>query len=466
MKTPSIRIRTTILVVVAVALVWLLAAYFTWREAEHEAAEVFDGHLAQAASMLIAQSAVEIEEPEELDGELHAPLTHRYGRKVAFQVWEHGRSLLVHSENAPNTRLAVNERGFSDSVVNGVAWRVFSGWNTRGDMLVQVGERIDARENMADQMAEGLLQPLAWGLPLLSVLLWLVIGRAMKPLDAVAGEIAARSPDRLEPLGSMAVPREVEPLVRRLDELLLRVAEALQREKRFTGDAAHELRTPIAALCAQAEVALASNRDDERRRALQAVLAAARRSGRLVEQLLTMARADSQLRSRWPKVDLAAVARESIAAIVESGVDHVEFELVNEAPAPMHGEAAWLRVLLRNLLENAARHAPAESVVRVSVEHRGDQVCLSVGDRGPGVAPEMLPRLGERFWRAGDQAGGGSGLGLSIVRRIAELHGTQPEFMTGEEGVGLTVRVCFTTASGAQEAAVEQEARHLPRDTR
>jgi len=288
----------------------------------------------------------------------------------------------------------------------------------------------------------------------------------MKPLDTVAGEIAARSPDRLEPLGEMAVPREVAPLVGRLDELLLRVGDALKREKRFTGDAAHELRTPIAALCAQAEVALASTSDDERRRALQAVLAAARRSGRLVEQLLTMARADSQLRSRWPQVDLAAIARESIAAIVESGVDNVEFELVGDAAAPMHGEAAWLGVLLRNLLENAARHGPTDSLVRVSIARQDADVCLSVSDRGPGVAAAMMSNLGERFWRADGQSGGGSGLGLSIVSRIAELHGTRPEFLPGEGGAGLTVRVCFPAASDGQEASVAQKAGRLSRDAR
>ena len=459
MKAPSIRSRTTALVVIVVAALWLLAAYFTWREAEHEAAEVFDGHLAQAASMLIAQSAMDLDDPEEFDDELHAPRTHRYARKVAFQLWEQGRVLLVHSENAPNRRLAEREVGFSDSVVDGVAWRVYSGWNVRHELLVQVGERIDARRDMAEELALGLLMPLAWTLPLLALGLWLVIGRAMQPLAAVANEIAARTPGRLDPLAGVPVPREVAPLVTRVNELLARVDEALVMEQRFTGDAAHELRTPIAALCAQAEVALAAADDDERRRALSAVLSAARRSARLVEQLLTLARADSVLERDWPIVDLAAVARSVIAEVAaEPSARDVEFELESSDAQPIRGERAWLQVLVRNLLDNAARHSPAGGVVHVRVGAADDgQIELSATDQGPGVPVQDRARLGERFWRA-EPTGGGSGLGLSIVRRIASLHHSMPEFGDGEAGRGLAVRLRFARASRRSEPPAGKEA--------
>ncbi|MCB1887499.1 MAG: sensor histidine kinase N-terminal domain-containing protein [Rhodocyclaceae bacterium] len=445
MSTIGIRTRTTAVVVVAVAAVWCVAAILTWFEAEHEAAEIFDGHLAQAASMLITQTAMEIEEPEELDDELHAPLTHRYARKVAFQLWSREGRLLVHSENAPNVPLGTVREGFSDSEVEGVRWRVYSAWNNGRGILVQVGERADARSHMADEVAEGLLKPLLWGLPLLTVLLWLVIGRAIRPLGLVANEIAARSPSRLDPLEGLAVPREVEPLVRRLDELLVRVDQALQAEQRFTGDAAHELRTPIAALGAQAEVALAASDDAEKRRALVAVLAAARRMGRLVEQLLTLARADSQVAGDWAEVDLVAIAREVIADAVSAGsADTVEIELDAPERLMVAGEPGWLAVLLRNLVENALRFSPDGELVTVSVTRGADgAVVLEVRDRGPGVAPEDLPRLGERFWREARQAGSGSGLGLSIARRVATLHGATLDFGAGEDGSGLVVSLRF-----------------------
>lgn len=444
MSAPAIRSRTTVLVVVTVALVWLVAATLTWRSAREEASEVFDGHLAQAASMLIAQTAMEIEEPEELGGELHAPQVHRYARRVAFQVWGHGTELLVHSENAPNVRLSGVEEGFSDSLLEGQRWRVFSGWNARREMLVQVGERTDARDEMAEELAEGLLKPLLWGLPLLALLIWLAIGRAMRPLNMLAGEIAHRSPDRLDALEGVPVPREVEPLVMRLNALLGRVAAALNAEKRFTGDAAHELRTPIAALSAQAEVALASSDEAGRRKALEAVLLAARRMARLVEQLLTLARADSALESAWPEVDLASLVREVVGEAAPGAVER-GLDLGVDAPDSLAvcGEEGWLRILLRNLLENALRYTPEGGVVTLRVADEGPSMVLEVRDSGPGV-PDPA-RLGERFWRANASgSGSGSGLGLSIVRRVAELHGAAVEFSNANKpGQGLVVRVRF-----------------------
>lgn len=444
MKAPGIRLRTTVAVVLAVAVVWLAAAWLTWRNAEAEASEVFDGHLAQAASMLIAQSAMEIEDQEDFDRDYHAPLTHRYARKVAFQVWDRGRVLLIHSQNAPNDHLGPIVEGFSDNRVGGAAWRVFTAWNARGDLLVHVGERVEAREAMAAELAEGLLVPLLWALPTLAILLWLVIGRAVRPLAVLAGEIADRAPDRLEPLAGIPVPREVEPLVRRLNALLARVGEALHAEKRFTGDAAHELRTPIAALTAQAEVALGAADDRERRRALEAVLQAARRMARLVEQLLTLARADSALPAAWPSVDLAAIVR-GVAGELAPGA--IERDVEVEVDAPEHvevrGEAGWLGILVRNLVDNALRHAPPGTAVAIALREDDDAILLEVADRGPGVPAADLPRLGERF-RRGEGALGGSGLGLSIVRRIAELHATAPEFGPGEGGSGLRVRIRFS----------------------
>ncbi|MCB1955705.1 MAG: sensor histidine kinase N-terminal domain-containing protein [Rhodocyclaceae bacterium] len=443
MSTIGIRTRTTTVVVLAVAVVWCAAAFLTWVEAEHEAAEIFDGHLAQSAAMLVAQSSLEMEESGEADDELHAAVPHRYARKVAFQLWRRDGQLLVHSENAPNVPLGRIQEGFSDSQIDGVKWRVFSAWNSRQEILVQVGERLDARSDMADEVAEGLLKPLAWGLPLLFILLWLVIGRAMRPLATLAGEIATRSPAHLEPLREMVVPREVEPLVRRLDELLSRVAQALQAEQRFTGDAAHELRTPIAALCAQAEVALAAGCDTEKQRALTAVLEAARRMGRLVEQLLTLARADSQLVGDWSEIDLVPIARDVIGeAVVAGRADEVEIEL--DAPERLiaRGEPTWLAVLLRNLVENALRFSPPGELVSVVLADGPDGgVSLRVVDRGPGVAPQDRARLGERFWREAGQKSPGSGLGLSIVRRVAELHGAELVFEPGDGGRGLVVRL-------------------------
>ena len=437
----NLKLRAVLLVVSAVAVIWLLAAAMTWRAAEHEAAEIFDGHLAQAASMLIAQTAIDIEEPEELNDDGHAPLTHRYARKVAFQVWDHGEVLLVHSLNAPSVRLGGVEEGFSDSQIEGKKWRVFSAWSAKKELLVQVGELFEARQDMADEMAFGLLMPLLWALPLLSLLVWWAIAQALRPLSVLGTELAMRSPDRLDPLQVANVPSEVEPLVERLNALLQRVDATLGAEKRFTGDAAHELRTPIAALSAQAQVALAESDPVLRRNALQSVLLAADRMSRLVEQLLTLARADSVLAVDWPDVDLAWLAAEVVAELAPAALENkVEIELDAPDHAVIRGERRWLAILLRNVIDNAVRHSPEGGVVRIFLQVQGARVLLEVSDQGPGVPAELQNKLGQRFWRGEDNVDTGSGLGLSIVRRIADLHGAALSFGQANGG-GLSVTV-------------------------
>ena len=411
----SLKLRATLLVVVAVAALWLIAAALTWRAAEHEAEEIFDGHLAQAASMLVAQTAIEIEEPEALDEEAHAPLTHRYANKVAFQVWARGNTLLVHSANAPSTRLGSVDEGFSDSQIGGKYWRVFSAWNAERELLVQVGEGIEARQDMADELALGLLMPLLWALPVLGLLVWWAVAQALRPLSALSEQLAHRSPDRLDALQVDAVPSEVEPLVERLNALLQRVASALGAEKRFTGDAAHELRTPIAALSAQAQVALAEADPLLRNSALRSVLAAADRMSRLVEQLLTLARADSTLAADWPEIDFAGLVRE-VAADLAPGALARNVELEVDAPEQLllRGERGWLAILLRNLIDNAVRHSPESGVVRIFLQVEQAAVQLEISDQGRGVPDDLRERLGQRFWRGECNAEHGSGLGLSI----------------------------------------------------
>ena len=440
----NLKLRAVLLVVGAVAVIWLIAAALTWRAAEHEAAEIFDGHLAQAASMLIAQTAIEIEEPEELDDEGHAPVTHRYARKVAFQVWDRGEVLLVHSLNAPSVHLGKIEEGFSNSTIEGEAWRVYSAWSGKQKLLVQVGERFEARQDMADELAFGLLMPLLWALPLLGLLVWWAVAQALQPLSHLSEEVAKRSPDRLDTLQVAKVPDEVEPLVEHLNALLLRVESALGAEKRFTGDAAHELRTPIAALSAQAQVALAESDPDLRKKALQSVLLAADRMSRLVEQLLTLARADNALATDWPEFDLAGLACDVVADLAPDALNkQIEIELDTPEQVLLKGERHWLAILLRNLIDNAVRHSPKSGVVRVFLQVTDGQIVLEVRDQGPGVSVELRDKLGQRFWRGDGNVETGSGLGLSIVRRIAELHGAKLSFEGVAGEMGLMVRVIF-----------------------
>jgi two-component system, OmpR family, sensor histidine kinase QseC len=440
-KRPSLRNRLLALVLGGVAVAWIGAAVFAYRDARHETDELLDGYLVQTAALLVAQAG---EDLGELDVE-HAPQLHRYARRVAFQVWERGDRLRVHSANAPDRRLSPRNDGFDDVEVDGQRWRVFSSYDDHRKILIQVGEGRSARDKIAVAVAWGLATPLVIALPVLGVLVWIAVTFGLGPLGAVSRAVAGRDPSNLGPLDVGSPPREIAPLVASLDALFERVRDSLEHERRFTADAAHELRTPIAALRAQAEVALAANDARQQRHALQGVVAGCDRAAHLVDQLLTLARLDPTGADRSAgTADLAAAAREVAASHAQAAIEH-GLELSVDAPATaiVAIEPALLQIMLRNLVDNAIRYAAGEGRA-VSIEVTGGhRPACRVVDDGPGIPPEERLRLGERFHRREGTAEPGSGLGLSIVLRIAKLCGATVAFDTAPGGRGLSVSVRF-----------------------
>lgn len=460
MGPASLKVRIAVLTSLLVGLLWLLAVGLTWVEARHEAEELFDAHLVQSASLLIAQTSLKLEdEDDHEDGvfeETHAPELHRYARRVAFQVWT-GHRLQLHSANAPSQPLSGVREGLSDSVVDGEPWRVFSAWNERRQALVQVGERMAARDELAHAVAAGLLRPLLVALPILAVFIWLAVRQGVRPLDRVAAEVEGRSPENPAPLPTTDLPAEVLPLVERLNALFGRVARTFEQERRFTADAAHELRTPLAGLKAQAQVAQAASDDAGRQHALANLLRGCDRMAHTVEQLLVLARVDASRPAAFVPTDLGTVARQIIGELAGQALDKgVEIELEAHETAPLNGNPAWLAILVRNLVDNAVRHSPGHGLVRVSVGQDEGGISLVVQDDGPGVPEEELASLGQRFWRSPEAAEGegGSGLGLSIVCRIAELHEGRVIFRNNPPpvGHGLAVRVWLPQSPENKEA--------------
>lgn len=462
----SLKARLLGLVLAAIVVIWLGTAVFSYLSSRREVGEILDAHLAQAASLLIAQVGVEglgdergsahherrrlhLEDfPEE-----HAPSLHRQSRKVAFQVWEGGRLLRLHSENAPDLRLLADDEGFGDSVVAGERWRVFSAWDPRRQFVVQVGERVDARDALVRETLGILLKPLVVALPLLAALIWFAVGSGLKPLRHLTAEVARRDPRNLAPLAVEDAPREVAPLVAQLDALFARVGELIGNERRFTADASHELRTPLAAIRAQAQVALGATADAERQRALEQVISGCDRAKHLVEQLLTLARLEvDDWRERFAPVDLSAVAAEVVAEIAPTAIARdVEVAFDSPGPCACRGDAGLLRVLLRNLVDNAVRYSPSGASVHVGVRIDAG-VRLTVADDGPGIPTEERENVMRRFYRVLGTQAPGSGLGLSIVARIAEIHGAVVDLSSGDGGCGLVVNVAFPDpgASGAR----------------
>lgn len=447
----SLRRRLLLLLLSAVTLLWLVTAVTSFFDTRHEINELLDAQLAQSAQVLLAQAAHDLEEVVDEEKDRHEKKDrrehHKYEQRVAFQIWDADGQLVLRSANAPLTPLAQEPSGYSDSRIGGQKWRVFSRWDAKQEYQIQVGERYDERDELAIKIARRMLYPLLFALPVLALLIWLITGRGLAPLQRVSREVAQRAPQRLDPLAVAGTPEEILPLVQSLNTLFRRLEQAFENERRFTADAAHELRTPLAALKTQAQVALRAGDAGQRTQALQQVIQGVDRATHLVQQLLTLARLDPQTGAMaGAKIDLQALAASVLAEIAPAAVaKDIELSLA-EGGGSVLGDATALGILIRNLADNAVRYTPPAGRVTVSVAQSGGEVMLEVTDTGPGIPPEERARVLERFYRVLGSGEIGSGLGLSIVKRIAELHGARVSLSEGENGMGLRVRVVFGKA--------------------
>ena len=435
----------------AVALAWLAAAAWIARDARHELEELLDAHLAQSAALLVARAghAEDDDEDDALDQALNSHHgrgreDHRLQRRVAFQVWHEGR-LVQHSPNAAGAPLGSGAEGFETLRRDGQDWRLYTRRAAGHDTVVHVAEQQQARESVLWAVLRGMLAPLALLLPLLGGLLWASVRRGLAPLQALEAALRRRGPQDLGPLAlPQTPPAELQAPVQALDALFARIATLLESERRFTADAAHELRTPIAVIRTQAQVALGATDEAGRRHALQATLAGCDRATQLVQQLLTLARLEGSDATRAAApLDLQPLARRVLAELAPQALDRgQQLSLDAEAACPLAADEALCAMLLRNLVDNALRHSPEGATVQVALAPAAGGAELVVEDSGPGLPEADLARLGERFFRAGaSQASGGSGLGWSIVRRIAQAQRAEVLLDRSPTLGGLRVRV-------------------------
>lgn len=441
---PSLRRRLLWLLSSAVLLAWGATALFTYFDARQQIGQMLDAHLVQSAGLVAAQMEHEMDTPSV------EPMARQYKQESGsvFQVWDRSAVLRLRSANAPQSRLSALEPGFSEASIGGERWRIFSRWDDSGRYLVQMGERFELREALAQSVASHLLHPLAVALPVLALLIWFSVHAGLVPLGVVARQVQRRAPDNLAPLGEGQVPREVAPLVQALNALFARVRASFEQERSFTADAAHELRTPLAGVKTQAQVAMAAGSPTELRRALSQVVQGVDRATHLVEQLLVLARLDPQ--AHLPgvaPVALHALAASCIAEQAQCALEK-EVDLALDSPdeAVVQGDQTLLAVLLRNLIDNAIRYAPAASEVEVAIARAAGVVTLRVTDSGPGISAAERDRVFDRFYRVVGSGEDGSGLGLAIVKRIADLHHATARLSPGPDGRGLVVEVAFPVA--------------------
>lgn len=410
MKLPirlnSLSARLIILVFCATLFAWLLLAVSFTYEIRNQTAEQQHRQLEAYADMLWQGFGD--------DDDLPTVLPKRLEKRTILAFALYGADgILLAASSSPPLPQSVAENHAAE--IAGKPWIVVV--RQSAERRLVVGEPLSKREDIAEEVIERLGGPALLLLAVLLVVLVISIRQGLRPLRDLDSALSVKAPDNLEPI-DLRTPREIAPLVRRLNALFRQVSETLERERRFTADASHELRTPLAALRVHVEIAQSSPRPEARQKALGQVLLGIDRITRLLSQLLELARLDHGVQPPSQAVDLAELAKQ---ALLDAGLPCSDATLVVRPPAVCRGSAGLIALLLRNLLDNAVRYAGAEAQITVGVEGN----TLTVADNGPGVAPDVLARLGQRFFRPPGQPQFGAGLGLSIAMRIAELHGSR-----------------------------------------
>ena len=414
---PSLRARLTGALLLAVLAFAALQAAVTYRTARAETEALFDAQMQRIALSLSGSLGAGALSDDAPAAETPA------AREMIIQIWRADGVMLYRS---PQGRLLPPQTviGFSDTVAGGEPYRIYA--LRTATQVVQVAQQTEARGRMAGQLALRAVLPVALLAPVLMLIVWWVVGRAIGPIERVRRQVAARRPDDLAPLPTAGLPAEVRPLVGEMNGLLTRLSAAWDALTHFTADAAHELRSPLAALRLQAQSLQRAPDDATRAIATERLLAGIDRATRLLEQLLALARQEGAGEgAELVSLDLTALARNALAEAEPEAARHA-IALTLDAPTAhvvLRADEAALAVLLRNLLGNALRHTPPGGQVRVGVREEASVIDLTVEDSGPGIAPDERARVLDRFYRVPGTPGHGSGLGLAIVRAIAERHG-------------------------------------------
>ncbi len=428
----TIRTRLLVWLLSAVLAAGLSGAYTMYGTALTGASQVFDEQLQQTALSLRDQS-FEYALPPQL------PATETRNN-VVVQVWN-ATGVRVYFSEIYRALPGLQRPGFSTVMVENVAWRVLS-LPSRG-YVIQVAQPIAVRQQRAAGLALQTLTPLALMLPVLGVAIWLIVGAQLRPLARLAESVRQRQPEALEPLTEAALPEEIRPLVVALNDLLARLRAALDAQQAFVADAAHELRTPLTALRLQVQLAEQADSAGEQAAAFAQLRGGIDRAARMVEQMLDLARHEAAPMMSEP-VALLTLAQEVVADLAPlAEARHQDFGLEDSVPATVRGDPHALRMLLRNLADNAIRYTPEGGRIDVAVGHEGDVPFLAVTDSGAGIPPEDRERVFSRFFRRAGSGAGGTGLGLAIVRTIVRNHRGIIELGNSPRGSGLRVTVRF-----------------------
>ncbi len=421
--------------------IWLITGTFSYFNAKQEVADLLDAQLAQTSDILLSLSAHQLKTPENLPSIKSANSS---TPNLIFQVWVNENTLFLHSNNAPEKHLTSKLNDFDDVVINNATWRVLRTQKNESIFSTEVATKTNNLDTISNKLFNAHFIPMLIGVPLIALLLTLSIERSFRPIRKIAKYLSRRKTINFSPIDETEIPIEIRPITSEINQLFSQMKTAFDTERRFTSDAAHELRTPLAALKTHAEIALKAGNREEQRTALSKVVQGVNRATRLVEQLLTLARLDPDTGfNNIRRFDLFIAAEEVLSTQAILAIDkNIDISLVGTRGKFVAGNIDAIAVMMRNLIDNAIRYTPKDGEVEVSITRENDTITWTVSDSGPGIPEEERSKIFNRFYRSLGTKESGSGLGLSIVTRIIELHRIKIKLDTSRMG-GLQIDVTF-----------------------
>jgi two-component system OmpR family sensor kinase len=440
----SLRGRLLWYLLAAITIAAVAQSSIAYRAALRDADAIFDYHMEQMALSLRSNTPLSSSDAQAQAGPVDD------NNEMMVQVWTpDGVQVFKTLTRAPLPQHAV--LGFSNVRANKTTYRIFSVQTPT--QTVQVAQDMAVRRNMARNLALRTVAPIAVMMPILMLVVWWVVSGSLAPVARVRTQVASRQADDLSPVSEADLPDEVLPLVHELNLLFGRVRTAFDAHQNFVADAAHELRTPLAALKLQAASLSRAESDEARALAIGRLSAGIDRATRLVEQLLVLARQEAgpSGEAKMRPVELSELARRTVADMASAAqAKQIDLGLQRDDPATVNGQPEALAILFRNLVDNALKYTPAGGTVDVEGLGGAEGACLCVEDSGPGIPAEERERVFDRFYRIAGSQASGSGLGMAIIKSIADRHGASLILDESARLGGLSVTVKFPPPAPAK----------------
>lgn len=441
----SIRAKLFLLVLTSTLIVWSLVAFKVYIETEREIAVLFDTHLSESAHAILKQAEheqkefssryEEFDDDSEDDNDDSLESGHEliaiqsrgdlFEEHLVFQIYNKRKELLFSSKQYLDQKFANDfSNGFKNISTDHGVFRKISQWNQNKSIYIVVAESIVKRQFLLKKTMKNILIPISFSIVPLWLILALIIHISIAPIRKVSDEISIRDPLDLNPIALKRIPREIDPLIKAINQLFTRTQRTIEKEKEFTKNASHELRTPLAAIKVQAQVAIKEDNINLKNRALQKMLLGIKDAHHLVEQLLTLSRLEAEHVSTNHNCNALDICEEVIQELAQFSVqkkNSLKFHVTGNN-FNIGVDATLYKILVRNLLDNAIRFSDQDNSVQVLLRSEQDTIKFIVEDNGPGLTEEQINQFGDLFGRVGRPSGEGAGVGVSIVKRIVQLH--------------------------------------------